>query len=682
VIATALSAGFQRFIHLLLPPAGILCFVIGEILLVMPGKPALRSVPPTDGVPMFLSRIRIDGYRAAADVPIVCELPGRFAVLAGGNGMGKTTIADALYMSHAERFPLLPRFPAAALGETPRSLAATYSLNSVGVESDLGAELAAALGLDPGTEIGTLEASLERSLGTVAVKREFHQSLSDRVRALFLPASRNPLHELSRREAVVLVELLRAEQERQHGNRNLTDLRARATAVLEGLLGDPLIEEVQARIADYMRRLTRGVRSQHAFIRSQVVDDQFLARVLELMLGATEDTLDARSLDTAGLGYVNLLHIAVVMAAIPDRTVHRNGDGGDEVERDPEVIDSPDSRHAGPVPRDEAADDDAAAIAERMEATEDALRAREDSFFPPEPFHAVVIIEEPEAHLHPQLQLGLVRYLRRLVRDRNELQVVLSTHSPQLIAACEPEEIVIVRSTDDGVACRGLARLPVDAAERTELLMRTRLHFDATKAATFFAERVMLVEGVSDATVYRQLALAWAGDNEVKQAFIEALTIIVVGHKIGSWPARLLAVDGYELCDRIAIVGDTDADPVADPPRPDSLADLDEDVVGYFPAQPSLEPAVVEGNEDSVRHALDTIDVPAPAELTTETVRALFRSRSRRDETPAGPGADRKAEFGLALAGELRAALVDPERAVTVPDHLENALEHLYGVAE
>ncbi len=68
------------------------------------------------GVEVHLSRIKVSGLRASAEGELVCELPGQFNVLIGANGAGKTTIADALYLTHPSRFPAFPRQSSSALG--------------------------------------------------------------------------------------------------------------------------------------------------------------------------------------------------------------------------------------------------------------------------------------------------------------------------------------------------------------------------------------------------------------------------------------------------------------------------------------------------------------------------------------------------------------------------------------
>lgn len=57
--------------------------------------------------------------------------------------------------------------------------------------------------------------------------------------------------------------------------------------------------------------------------------------------------------------------------------------------------------------------------------------------------HPVTMIEEPEAHLHPQASLELAGLLASLPG-----QVIASTHSPHLVTAVEPRTIRLIRQAD------------------------------------------------------------------------------------------------------------------------------------------------------------------------------------------------------------------------------------------
>ncbi len=102
---------------------------------------------------MYLSRVRVRGLRGAADGDMEIDLPGRFAVLAGANAAGKTTLTDAIYLAHSTRFPQLPRFPAAALGNGDRDVEVEYAFALQGAEEGpLGRQLQAQSGRSaPGT---------------------------------------------------------------------------------------------------------------------------------------------------------------------------------------------------------------------------------------------------------------------------------------------------------------------------------------------------------------------------------------------------------------------------------------------------------------------------------------------------------------------------------------------------
>ena len=122
-----------------------------------------------------------------------------------------------------------------------------------------------------------------------------------RIRLVYLPAWRNPIEELSRRETRILVELLRAQQQNRGRGRDLSQLRGRASGLLEALATDELLAGLEARIGEQLRALSAGVSRNWSYIRGQVVDDRYLARVLELMLATSEGRSDALPLEVVGL---------------------------------------------------------------------------------------------------------------------------------------------------------------------------------------------------------------------------------------------------------------------------------------------------------------------------------------------------------------------------------------------
>lgn len=135
---------------------------------------------------------------------------------------------------------------------------------------------------------------------------------------------------------------------------------------------------------------------------------------------------------------------------------------------------------------------------------------------------ALLIIEEPEAHLHPQRQLKLIQYLQDKVNKHKQehdvhLQILLSTHSPTLASKLPIKCMTMVH--------KGKV-LPLSMAGSTESDYTFLERFiDATKSNLFFCRGVMIVEGDAENLLLPSVAKILGLD------FTEnGISIVNVGH--------------------------------------------------------------------------------------------------------------------------------------------------------
>jgi len=115
----------------------------------------------------------------------------------------------------------------------------------------------------------------------------------------------------------------------------------------------------------------------------------------------------------------------------------------------------------------------------------------------------LLLIEEPEAHLHPQRQLRLMEFLEQAARPQEGLrpvQVILTTHSPNLSSKIPLQNLVLMHQQQAFSLAEDQTCL---AAADYRFLSR---FLDVTKAGLFFAKGLLVVEGDAEAILLPALA--------------------------------------------------------------------------------------------------------------------------------------------------------------------------------
>lgn len=216
----------------------------------------------------------------------------------------------------------------------------------------------------------------------------------------------------------------------------------------------------------------------------------------------------------------------------------------------------------------------------------------------------LLLIEEPEAHLHPQLQLTLLESLSKL-----HFQSILTTHSAHITAKAPLESFIFLTSRRGDAPYA--STFPQNSLLKDPDVDDLERYLDSTKSSLLFARKVMLVEGAAEIFLIPSLVKKIMNIDLER----EGISVIAIHGKHFSPYTKLFSDTG--LPKKCAIVADGDeidrelTQDDQDLPEPTNYAELENAYVKSFLGRTTFERELtVLENLPMLRLALEDLSAP------------------------------------------------------------------------
>jgi len=116
----------------------------------------------------------------------------------------------------------------------------------------------------------------------------------------------------------------------------------------------------------------------------------------------------------------------------------------------------------------------------------------------------LLIIEEPEAHTHPQMQYVFIKNIKKLLAEgikrddgiNRPLQYLITTHSSHIVADSDFDDIKYLKAeAKNNVTAKNLCDLQKEYDEDSDQYQFLKQYLTISRAEVFFADKAVLIEG-------------------------------------------------------------------------------------------------------------------------------------------------------------------------------------------